>query len=609
MKNSNYWKKRFEQLEDSLHKNAIDVFNENKRNFEIAQKEIEKEIAIWYQRFATNNEISITEAKKWLNASELKELKWNINEYIKYGRENDITSAWMKELENASAKYHISRLEALQLQTRQTIEALYQNELTLVDTMVNKTYSDGYYRTCFEVQKGFNIGWDIGTIDQRKLEKIISTPWTTDGKNFSDRIWQSKSQLISEVQNELTRTCLLGTSPDKAINNIAKKFNTSKNQAGRLIMTEQAYFSSLSQKEAFNELNVEKFENVATLDSHTSAICQDMDGTVFDMKDYEPGVTAPPFHPYCRTVTVPYFEDEYELGERAAKGEDGKTYYVSSDMKYKDWKKQYATESKTTEKVALRNKSDKIKGEWKDFESLEEARSYIDANYVKSDVSKIKNVDSLNVTCKTLDELQDEYPLNYDIYIQTNSNMRKAKAKASYSGITLNTSHFNKANRVAMVGKEWKEYCEAQIKDLEKYLGDARYKQAPIKNSIRQLKMYMDYNSYSISDAYSGLESLKATVAHEYGHIIADQYFGQINHKRANSLYEANIHNECYKKCQIIHDAYIKAWNTDDITKISYYGSTDEYEFFAEVFAKKKMGEELPDYLDEMLERVLKDGK
>lgn len=353
MKSSNYWKNRFEQLEDSLHKNAIDVFNENKRNFEIAQKEIEKEIAVWYQRFATNNEISITEAKKWLNVSELKELKWDINEYIKYGRENDITSAWMKELENASAKYHISRLEALKLQTRQTIEALYQNELTLVDTMVNKTYSDGYYRTCYEIQKGFNIGWDIGTIDQRKLEKIISTPWSTDGKNFSDRIWQSRSQLISEVQNELTRTCLLGTSPDKAINNIAKKFNTSKNQAGRLIMTEQAYFSSLSQKEAFNELDVEKFENVATLDSHTSAICQDMDGTVFDMKDYEPGVTAPPFHPYCRTVTVPYFEDEYEPGERAAKDENGKTYYVSSDMKYKDWKKQYASNSnsKTTEQV------------------------------------------------------------------------------------------------------------------------------------------------------------------------------------------------------------------------------------------------------------------
>ncbi|MDD4164931.1 MAG: minor capsid protein [Eubacteriales bacterium] len=60
-------------------------------------------------------------------------------------------------------------------------------------------------------------------------------------------------------------------------------------QAGRLVMTESTYFSSQSQKDAFNSLDVEKFEIVATLDSRTSAICQDLDGQVFDMKDFEPG--------------------------------------------------------------------------------------------------------------------------------------------------------------------------------------------------------------------------------------------------------------------------------------------------------------------------------
>jgi len=78
---------------------------------------------------------------------------------------------------------------------------------------------------------------------------------------------------------------------------------------------------------------------VATLDSHTSEICRELDGHVEDMKNYEPGVTAPPFHPWCRTTTVPYFEDNY--GERAAKGADGKTYYVPSNMKYNDWKETF----------------------------------------------------------------------------------------------------------------------------------------------------------------------------------------------------------------------------------------------------------------------------
>ena len=58
------------------------------------------------------------------------------------------------------------------------------------------------------------------------------------------------------------------------------------------------------------------------------------------MKDFEAGVTAPPFHVYCRSITVPYFEEDFgKVGQRVAKGKDGKTYYVPSDMEYEKWKK------------------------------------------------------------------------------------------------------------------------------------------------------------------------------------------------------------------------------------------------------------------------------
>lgn len=93
------------------------------------------------------------------------------------------------------------------------------------------------------------------------------------------------------------------------------------------------------QEKCFKDLDVNKYEIVATLDNHTSEICQELDGKVFDMKDYQVGATAPPFHPNCRTVTVPWFPDD--VGERAARGKDGKTYYVPADMNYKEWKEKY----------------------------------------------------------------------------------------------------------------------------------------------------------------------------------------------------------------------------------------------------------------------------
>ncbi len=78
-------------------------------------------------------------------------------------------------------------------------------------------------------------------------------------------------------------------------------------------MTESAYFGQQAQKQCFNELGVEKYEIVATLDSRTSEICQEKDGMIFDMKDYEPGVTAPPFHVNCRSTTAPYFDDDFDI--------------------------------------------------------------------------------------------------------------------------------------------------------------------------------------------------------------------------------------------------------------------------------------------------------
>lgn len=337
-----YWKKRFEALEAASNKYGIETYRKIEPAFDSAFRQIESEITLWYERLAKNNGVTMQEARQWLNANELKEFQWDVQEYIKYGRENAINQQWIKELENASAKYHISRLEALKVRTQQAVEVAFGNELDEVDAMVKKIFTNDYYHSIYEMQKGFNIGWEIGQIDERKLEKFISKPWATDGKHFSERIWNSRTQLVSELHNQLTRTCILGKPPDDAIKAISKKFNTSKNQAGRLVMTEQAYFHSVAQQEAFKELDVEEFEVVATLDNLTSEICQEMDGKHFPMKDYEPGVTAPPFHPWCRSVTVPYFDDEWgRSGERAARGEDGKTYYVPSDMTYPEWQKSF----------------------------------------------------------------------------------------------------------------------------------------------------------------------------------------------------------------------------------------------------------------------------
>ena len=342
MNNAEYWKLRFEQLEQAQNQKGVKAYADIERQYKEAQKQLEGQIARWYQRFATNNGISLAEARQYLKGADLKEFKWDVQEYIKYGQDNALNSSWMKELENASAKYHISKLEALKVQTQHSLEVMYAKQFGTMHGALSDAFESGYYHTAYELQHGFNVGWDIAGLDQAQIEKVLAKPWAADGYNFSERIWGNKNKLISEVHNELSRNIMLGADPQKAIDSLAKKMNTSKNNAGRLVMTEEAYFSSAAQKDCFESLGVEQYEIVATLDSHTSDICRSLDGKHFPMKDYQPGVTAPPFHVYCRSTTVPYFDEQFDIGERAARDEEtGKTYYIPDDMNYQEWKETF----------------------------------------------------------------------------------------------------------------------------------------------------------------------------------------------------------------------------------------------------------------------------
>lgn len=347
MTNAEYWKQRFTQLEAAQNRKGATAYLEMEKQYKAAQNELEAQIARWYQRFADSNGISLAQAKQWLKGQDLAEFKWDVKEYIKYGKENAINGAWMQELENASSKFHISRLEALQIQTQNSLETMFAQQMGTMKKALSDVYASGYYHTAYTVQQGFGLGWDIAGLDQAQIEKVLSKPWAVDGYNFSTRIWNSKTKLIGEVHNELSKNLLTGADPQKAIDSLAKKMGTSKSNAGRLVMTEQAYFSSAAQKDCFNDLDVEEYEIVATLDSHTSDICRSLDGKVFKMSDYKPGVTAPPFHVYCRSTTAPHFKENFDAGERAARGADGKTYYVPDDVTYSEWKKAFVDGDKS----------------------------------------------------------------------------------------------------------------------------------------------------------------------------------------------------------------------------------------------------------------------
>lgn len=337
--NAAYWAQRMKNMEAALQDQSYTYVENLERQFAAAQTEIERQIAVWYQRFAVNNEITLAEAKKLLTAGELKEFHWSVAEYIAYGQQNALDGAWMKQLENASARVHISRLDALKLQLQQQAEVLFSNQLDAVDAVARMMYEGSYYHTAFEVQRGLGVGWSLQAINEETITKVLSRPWTADNQTFRDRCWTNKQSLVNSVNTQLTQMIIRGEPPDRAITAITKQFGVARSKAGRLVMTESAAFSSAAQKDSFEGLGVERYVIVAALDHETCDLCGAMDGKVFKMSEYQVGVTANPFHPWCRCCTAPYFDDMAGVGERYARDAvTGDRFKVPGNMTYEEWK-------------------------------------------------------------------------------------------------------------------------------------------------------------------------------------------------------------------------------------------------------------------------------
>ena len=342
MKSSDYWKARMLAVEAHGYKIGYEAYKESEQALKLAERELIRQIEKWIWRIADENGISYAEAKKLLTAGELEEFKWDVNEYIAKGKENAIDAAWLHELENASARAHISRLEAMRLQLREYIETAFHTEHTATETALTKIYESDYYHTAYEIQKGVNVGYEIGGINEKAINQAIKKPWAADGKDFSSRIWDNKARMVGELEQELTRQIITGDSPDAAIEALTKHVKddiaNARQKAGTLIMTESAAIGNQAQRDSFKALGVEEFEVVETLDTHTCEKCGDMDSRHFPMEQFEISVTAPPFHPNCRGCIAPYFDDEFQPQKRAARDpETGKTVQVGN-MTYEEWK-------------------------------------------------------------------------------------------------------------------------------------------------------------------------------------------------------------------------------------------------------------------------------
>lgn len=326
------------------------------------------------------------------------------------------------------------------------------------------------------------------------------------------------------------------------------------------------------------------------------------------------------FHPRCRHGVSTYYEginDEPEDVTKAKHNDDKNDKYTQYLQQRQKQYERLALGSLLPENIVnyennakeLQNQIDSSKiEEWKNLNTIDEAKEYVYNNYQDSDIDKITNIDNINETFKTLYQLQNKYSLKTPIFIR-NGKLKDASASANYKGINIDISTFNNSNLRKIVGYDFKNSKLEFIKKIEDYKqkgGKISKLPSRTREYYKKYKEQVKYENLTVSSLYDKTEQIKATVEHEYGHILADQYFGQINKSNANPKFDYFSGNECLEKCNKVSNTYYEALKKGDCLKISWYSSTNAHEFFAEVFSYREMGNTLPDYINQMIDEVLK---
>lgn len=340
-----YWEKRIEKLNNETYKDADKYARELKKLYEQEINNIEEKI---YNHLSKLQEeaggISLFEAKKLLNDKELDLFKMDLDGFIKKSKGN-ISPELEKELNIISRRVRISRLQAMEVELKKTVAGLMTREEKGLFAHLGRTYERRYYKELYELQR--ITGYDsVRKISKEDLKIILNNPWTSDGREFSERIWGRGDKLVNSLKDNLTRNIARGASPEESIKEIQKQFGVSKAAASRLVYTETSAISSFAVKDSYIKMGVKKYEILATLDLKTSDICRNQDGKKYDVKDYMPGITANPFHPNCRTTTIPSYDDDLErrlderIGRAARDPETGKSVRVGN-LTYKEWYKKY----------------------------------------------------------------------------------------------------------------------------------------------------------------------------------------------------------------------------------------------------------------------------
>ena len=345
---SRYWQRRTAQRVVDAEQQVLAFERSFRRQYRAAVGNIDHQITSLYRRYAEVNAMDYMEAYQYLSDSHRLEFQADLTHYIAGMKDAEYRSRNYSVLHALSTRARVRRLEAMRASIRLEAGQLYSRLGSDSERLLQDIFSEGYERTVFDTFQRLGMGVSFEQANPRLFQTLLQNPWS--GREFSQKIWRLEDGFVEALESTLVRGLIQGQSIDAMATylHVAALGNASGGngrggcfwQAQRLIRTEANYMLNQAAEAAYKELGVDRYQYLATLDNRTSDACQELDGKVIEVAKAVPGLNYPPLHPYCRSTTIPYFDDLE--GNRIARAEDGSSYHVPGDMTFEQWREQLA---------------------------------------------------------------------------------------------------------------------------------------------------------------------------------------------------------------------------------------------------------------------------
>lgn len=192
--------------------------------------------------------------------------------------------------------YRDNRYWTLLEEINERLRALGEEQIRITEPAIVQAYRD----TLDVVDENIvpvTENLDTAFLNARMIdaEQVVNQTWCLDGKKFSDRVWQDKQKLLTQIKRALADSLVQGKSPWEIAKSMADKLNISRQNAYRLVRTETAHAQTYAQTERYKQYGFTKGRFLAS--PECCEHCHEHDGEVFTLDELEKLL---PVHPNCR---------------------------------------------------------------------------------------------------------------------------------------------------------------------------------------------------------------------------------------------------------------------------------------------------------------------